>query len=689
VPLALRDPDGIRCGYVPADRDYTVPGLGSPNAEESSSVYVLDLAAPAAPVVIKKVKTGLQIGEVEHGIATHGASHPNSVAIGSKAIYVSNGNNDSISILDRTTLAHVRTVSLAPLGGADQHLRGTQPVSLALSPDGKWLYAAEAGLNAVAVLRVGEGNLALEGRIPTGWWPSAVKLSADGRRLFVATAKGRGAPPNTVEGADPNGHPKHAVFGSLQIIDLPLAPQTLNQYTERVMRNNGFLPAPTPQVQHDEAHPIPGKPGVASTKLKHVIFIAKENLTHDLVLGDVLQTRGGQMVSSDPRLALGPDASPNHHELALSFAFSDNFFLEPTVSSDGHRWLVNNPTTEFEETHWPASYGGRRRDAGDNKEIIDNWFGRLGFTDANASAEPHDFPQHGGLFMHLHRHGKPFVNFGEGYEFAIVDEDGGTEPTGIRHHVNVPMEKVLRDNSDHLFPQYNTHIPDAPLAENPGRFSRFGRFQQVFKDQFVKDGECTLPAFTYLLYPNDHGGGANDINGPAGPAWDFKRFVQDNDAALGLTVELVSKSPCWKDTVIFVSEDDTQSGLDHVDGYRTLFLAISPWVKHQYVSKTHASLASVFKTINLILGLPPQNLYDASATDLRDMFTAIPNLSPYHYQSITPARTAKRSWSQLTRNIDFSEMDGDELNLRDAILQSEGLPRKAAHALRAGRQAPR
>jgi hypothetical protein len=238
------------------------------------------------------------------------------------------------------------------------------------------------------------------------------------------------------------------------------------------------------------------------------------------------------------------------------------------------------------------------------------------------------------------------------------------------------MEKVLRDNSDHLYPQYNTKIPDSPLPENPDRFNRFGRFKQVFQAEYSKNGECHLPAFTYILYPNDHGGGANDINGPAGPRWDFKRFVQDNDAALGLTVELISKSPCWKDTVIFVTEDDTQSGLDHVDGYRTIFLAIGPWIKREYVSKTHASLSSVFKTINLILGMPAQNLYDAAATDLRDMFTPIPNLAPYHFQPIPVAPAAKRSWEKLTRGVDFSEMDGDELNLRNAILQSEGLPRK-------------
>src|SRR5262249_29872213 len=153
--------------------------------------------------------------------------------------------------------------------------------------------------------------------------------------------------------------------------------------------------------------------------------------THDLMLGDITQTRQGVPVEGDPANALGADASPNHHELALHYAFSDNFFLEPAVSSDGHRWLTDTYTTEFEETHWPASYGGQRRDAGNDPAVIQGYPGRLGFTDANASPEPHDYNQHGGIYLHLSRSGKTLVNFGNGFEFAIVDEDRLTEPTGI------------------------------------------------------------------------------------------------------------------------------------------------------------------------------------------------------------------------------------------------------------------
>ena len=200
----------------------------------------------------------------------------------------------------------------------------------------------------------------------------------------------------------------------------------------------------------------------------------------------------------------------------------------------------------------------------------------------------------------------------------MIDEPNAADPTGAREHANVPMEKVVRDNSDHLFPTFNTHIPDAPLPRTPrASTASIGSSRCSSPDTSIVSADiCKLPQYVDLYYPNDHGGGARDIN-PDGPDWSFKRFVQDNDAALGLTVELLSHSPCWKDTVIFVVEDDTQNGADHVDGHRSIFLAISPWVKKEYVSKTHTSLASIFKTVDLIFGLPPLNQYDAAATELR------------------------------------------------------------------------
>ncbi|HVR62241.1 MAG TPA: beta-propeller fold lactonase family protein [Polyangia bacterium] len=648
----------------------------------SSSVYALSLDDPRAPALASVIKTGLPVGAVEDGIAAYGASHPNAVAAGRRDIFVSNGNNDTVTVLDRRRLRPTATVRLSVLPDGDAVLKGVQPVALALSRDENFLYVAEAGLNAVAVVRLDDGDPRVVGHIPTGWWPSAVKVSADGGWLYVASAKGRGAGPNNDDQA-----PKHSVLGTFNIVPIPRTPQALAALTRQMLRNNGFLPDQPADVRddaradvRDDARagdgPIPARPGLASRQIKHVVFINKENATHDLLLGDIVATRQGVPVNGNPAYSLGPVASPNHHELALEFTFGDNFFLEPAVSSDGHRWLNNVYTSEFEETHWPASYGGRRRDSGDDPDVIAHYPGRIGFTDANSSPEPHDYPQHGGIFMHLHRNGRSFANFGNGYEFALVDEDRATEPTGIREHANVPMESIVRDNTDHLYPEFNTAIPDAPLPESPDRFNRFGRFKQVFEEHYVDRarGVCLLPAYVDLYYPNDHGGGANDIH-PNGPAWDFTRFVQDNDAALGLTVELLSKSPCWKDTVIFVVEDDTQNGLDHVDGYRSIFLAIGPWVKRQNLTKHHLSLASIFKTVDLILGLPPLNQYDAAATDLRDLFTDRPDFTAYDFVQPVFVAKAKPSWRRLTRGIDFRHPDASEAALRRAIARSEGLPR--------------
>jgi DNA-binding beta-propeller fold protein YncE len=673
LPLALSFPDGIGCGYISQDQSYTVPGLGSPNAQESSSVYVFDTSSPTEPSLLKIAKTGPRIGQSQEGVKTVGGSHPNAVLIGSKYVYVANGSDDTISILSKGSNQELQRISLSVFGGVDHHLKGVQPVALALSPDQRTLYVAEAGINAVAVVRLNgsEEGSQVQGLIPTGWWPSSVTASADGSRLYVASANGRGALPNKDVPPDNLGSPRSSTLGTVNVLSVPRG-KKLAEYTQRVLANNGFIPS---RVPHD-SNPIPSEAGVFSPVIRHVIFINKENATHDLLLGDITQTSKGQPVDGDPNYSLGYTASPNHHELALAFTFSDNFFLEPSVSSDGHRWLNNNFTTEFEQTHWPASYGGKRNDAGDDPNVFIPYPGRLGFTDANSSPDPNDYDEHGGIFAHLARNRKDFINFGNGFEFAIVDEDGGTEPTGIRHHVNVPMEKVLRDHSDHFFPEFNTHIPDGLLPEDPTRFTRFGRFKQVFESRFVdrQDNRCKLPSYVDLYYPNDHGGGANDIN-PNGPAWSFTRFVQDNDAALGETVELISHSPCWRDTVIFVVEDDTQNGFDHVNGARSLFLAISPWVKHEYLSKNHYSLGSIFKTVDLILGIPPLNQYDAAATDLRDIFTSSPDFTPYNFTPILFASKPNATWIALTKNIDFSKPDRDELELRRAIQFSEGIPR--------------
>ena len=609
------------------------PGLGSPNAPQSSSVYVLDVSTAGERLSAREiVKTGPRRRARRTAIDVYSGSHPNSVVVGREAIYVANGNNDSISVLDPRTYEERDRIALSPLRGRDRMLSGVQPVGLALSPDGGDLYVAEAGINAVGVIRLTGGAGADRAH--------SDRLVAERRAASAPTARRSTSPTRAAAGPRPisSAKPFAQVHGARHREHHPDASEhRLDAYTDRVYANNGFVEA-RDDASTDRDNPIPSQARKAERSDQARDLHQQGECDARSDLGDITRRAAG---AGERRagFSLGVDASPNHHELALRFAFSDNFFLEPSVSSDGHRWLTGQYTAEIEETHWPASYGGKRNDSGDDPEVFKNFPGRIGFTDANASPEPNDYNEHGGIYLHLNRHGKSFVNFGNGYEFAVIDEPGGAEPTGAREHVNVPMEKVVRDNSDHLYPTYNTHIPDAPLPEDPTRFNRFGRFKQVFESRYVdRRRNVASCRSTWISTIRTITAAARATSTRTGPDWSFRRFVQDNDAALGLTVELISNSPCWKDTVIFVVEDDTQNGADHVDGHRSIFLAIGPWVKKEYVSKTHTSLASIFKTVNLILGLPPLNQYDAAATDLRDMFTGTPDFSAVHL----PERPVRR-----------------------------------------------
>ncbi len=218
---------------------------------------------------------------------------------------MANGNNDSISMLDPRSYEERGRIGLSLLHGQDRTLKGVQPVGLALSPDGEFLYVAEAGVNAVGVIRLNGMHGQLVGHIPTGWWPSSVQVSADGRTLYVANARGRGAGPNLV---GESHSPKFSVLGTVNIIPTPTERQ-LDAYTARVYTNNGFVGrehdgygAGGRWGGRDSRNPIPNQAGRPSSQIKHVIFINKENATHDLMLGDITQTRSGVPVNGEPEL---------------------------------------------------------------------------------------------------------------------------------------------------------------------------------------------------------------------------------------------------------------------------------------------------------------------------------------------------------------------------------------------------
>ena len=590
-----------------------VPGLGDPNTELSNSLCVIDVADPRAPRVLRFIRTGKPFGP-----ESLGGSSPSGIAATAGTIYVSNANQDTVTVIDAVTLLVKATIELR-IPGLEQY-RGVMPVGLALDlPNGR-LLVAEAGINAVGVIDLAANRLI--GHLPAGWWPSAVAV--DRGRVFVASAKGLGTGPNATKTA-----PLERSFqgelrqGLLSVYDAPLN-RSLPFHTQAVMANNGFLPsAETPR-------PLP-------LELRHVVLIVKENRTFDEVFGDLARDSSGELRAAPELARFGRrgwvqmdqyslktrlekqfyNITPNHHALAERFAFSDNFYADSEVSVDGHHWLVGSFPNAWTESSLMAAYGGQK-----DFRFPTTAPGRLLFAQSNSSLHPEEQLEAGTLWHHLERHGIPFRNFGEGFELAGVVEGEGMMPTGARFLTNVPMPRPLRENTSRNYPQYNTNIPDQYRAD---------AFIREIDELYVKTGR-DLPRFIYIHLPNDH------LARPRpGDGYPFQAsFMADNDYALGRIIEYLSKTKWWRSMAVFITEDDAQGGVDHVDSHRTLLLVAGPFARRNYASRVNASFPALLKTIFRILGLPPLNLFDATAADLGDCFSSIPDFTPFDAISPEP-----------------------------------------------------
>jgi hypothetical protein len=302
--------------------------------------------------------------------------------------------------------------------------------------------------------------------------------------------------------------------------------------------------------------------------------------------------------------------TPNHHAIAKQRAFSDNFYADSDVSVDGHHWLTGAYPDLLTESGLLAAYGGQR-----TFELSAESPGRLLFAGSDSSTHPEEQPEAGTLWHHLARNGVTFRNFGEGFELAGVVEDKDEEPTGARFLTNVPMPEPLFRNTSRDYPGFNMNIPDQYRAS---------QFISEIDRRYVKGGE-PFPHFIYIHLPDDHMAPPRPNDGyPYGAS-----YVEDNDLALGRILEFLSHTPWWRRMQVFVTEDDAQGGLDHVDAHRTVLLAAGPYVNRNYCSHTNSSFPGLLKTIFGLLGMPPLNLFDATASDLRDLFTNQPDFTPY------------------------------------------------------------
>ncbi len=597
--------DGVRRA-TGAGTEVDVPGLGDPNVAEANSVAVVDVSTPAAPTVVKYIHTGLPFGG-----RIAGGSSPSGIHATQDYIFVSNGHNDSVTIIDATTLDAIADVPMR-IAGLEPY-RGLLPIGLHYDPASKWLLVACAGINAVAVIDV--EKRALIGLIPTAWFPTRVTVR-DGA-VWVSCAKGYGIGPTASRGSPvPGTFSGDQRQGALLTFPLPDASE-LPRLTATVFGANGLAPRPT------AAAPLP-------EAIEHVVIILKENRTFDEVFGDIESASNGPvaglpllarfgrygMVNNrrgefQTRLGLrNINVTPNHHALAQRFAFSDNFYADSEVSVDGHHWIVGSYPNAWTESSLMAAYGGQKKFRFPTAAP-----GRLLFAESNSSVHPEEQLEAGALWHHLDRHGVSFRNFGEGYELAGVDEGAGLEPTGARYITNVPMPDPLYRNSSREYPNYNMNIPDQ---------FRASQFIKEVEALYAKPGK-PLPRLLFIHLPNDHMAKPRPEDGYPFSA----SFVADNDYALGRIVEYLSHSPWWPKMAIFVTEDDAQGGVDHIDAHRTVFMALSPYAKRNYVSHVNSSFPGLLKTLFRLLRLPPLNLFDATAADLADCFQATADLTPY------------------------------------------------------------
>ncbi|MBM4155454.1 MAG: YncE family protein [Lentisphaerae bacterium] len=562
--------------------------------------------------------------------------HPNEMILtrDGRLLYVANANRNTVSVLDTSTGRAVETIHAAMHPAAPP---GSTPNSLALSPGEETLYVANANLNVVAVFDVSRrGRSRSLGFIPVGWYPTSVRVTPDGRRLLVANGKG------VVARANPKGPqpgrpaPKGTVTeyigglmrGTMGIIDLPprkTAEAVLREWTARAYRCSPPQPGSGAVAARPADSPVPARPGDPSP-IRHCIYIVKENRTYDQVFGDMKEGNG------DPSLCLFPErVTPNHHKLAREFVLLDNFYVESEVSADGHEWSMGAYATDFVEKTWPLAYGHNA-----SKK----------FSYPSEGAFPIAAPAGGYLWDRAIAAGVSFRSYGE----FVSNGKTPAEPCKARL-------KSLEGRFDPWFRSFDMGYSDLKRAD---------RFIEELR-RFEGEGE--MPRLQVVRLPNDHtaGTGASERTPTA--------FVAENDLALGRVVEALSRSRFWKDTAIFVVEDDAQNGPDHVDAHRTVALVAGPHVRRGVVDSTMYSTCSMLRTMELILGMEPMTQFDAAAAPMFACFQAAPDPRPYE---AVPAnvdldeRNGALAWgAEESRRMDFTAEDAaDDLRLNEVIWRS-------------------
>jgi YVTN family beta-propeller protein len=527
--------------------------------------------------------------------------HPNELLLNKKGniLFVANANDNTVSVINTITGKVIETIATTLYA---TQLTGSTTNGLALSANEKSLYIANADNNCLAVFDVSKpGSSLSQGFIPVGWYPTSVKTL--GNKILVSNGKGNTSLPNPkgpqpISSVDNSGYHMGSTTnsrlqyiaglfkGTLSFIDVP-KPEQLKAYTRQVYANTPFTDKRTTTADGENDNPIPRRAGEKSP-IKHVFYIIKENRTYDQVLGDL---KGG---NGDSTLCLfGSKITPNQHALAENFVLLDNFYVDAEVSADGHNWSMAAYATDVVEKTWPTSYGAR------------------GGSTSFEGGRPVTYPKGGFIWDYCQRAGVSYRSYGEFGSYAKASI------------------KSLQGHMCTQSPGFDMDITDQVRAD---------AWEHDF-DSLLNAG--AVPQFSTLRISNDHTSGQK--KGKVSP----QAAVADNDLAVGRIIEHLSHSAVWKESVVFILEDDAQNGPDHVDAHRSPAYVVGPYVKRNTAVHTMYSTSGFLRTMELILGLPPMSQYDAGAMPLFECFTSTPDYTPF---------TVKRPEINLdTRNVAINE----------------------------------
>jgi YVTN family beta-propeller protein len=538
--------------------------------------------------------------------------HPNDLFLShsGRTLFVANANDNSVSVIDIKTRKVLETLDAALYAGSSV---GSTTNGVALSENDKTLYIANADNNCLAVFDVSNpGSSRSTGFIPVGWYPTGVKVI--GNKVFVTNGKGFSSLPNpgykAFDTSSKNiSFQKSAVkseyigglfTGTLSIFKVPTS-ERLAEYSRMVYENTPYNKNRELTAHGESGNPVPMRIG-DSSPIKYVFYIIKENRTYDQVLGDLKAGNG------DTSLCLfGEKITPNLHALAKEFVLLDNFYVDAEVSADGHNWSMGAYATDYLEKTWPTGYGNRggTYDGEGNRAIANN---KKGF-----------------IWDYCSRSGISYRTYGE-----FADD----------YEPNIP---VLKNHYCRYYTSWDQRIRDT---------TRVGQWKRDF-DSLV--AQHSLPHLNTLRIINDHTEGLTK-----GRPTPFAHCA-DNDLAVGMFVDYLSKSPVWKESVVFVLEDDAQDGPDHVDAHRSTAYIAGGFVKRHTIDHTMYSTTSMLHTIELILGFPPMSQYDASAEPMWRCFSKQADLTPFDAKplqtNINAVNTIENVWQRKSEGFDFSKED--------------------------------